>query len=139
MSAFVWAVLTAVVWGCVPVIEKTGLLKLDPVAGLFYRSLGVIIGIVILVSFKWAAIRSSFGGAAHGWLFLVLGGFLASFVGQMFFYNALKRGEASTVVPIAAAYPLLSFVLGVIFLGESFTIAKAGGVACVLAGIFLLK
>ena len=56
-----------------------------------------------------------------------------------FFYNALKTGEASKIVPIAGTYPLVSFLIGIIFLGESFTFVKAAGVMFVIAGLFLLR
>ena len=59
--------------------------------------------------------------------------------GQIFFYNALKLGEASRVVPLGATYPLISFILAVFLLGEKFTLAKLGGIILVLSGIFLLK
>jgi transporter family protein len=139
MSAYLWALLASLVWGCVPFIEKLGLLKLDPVVGLFYRCLGVVVGISMLFIWKAAAIKSSFGELHAGMIYLLVGGFLASVVGQIFFYNALKSGEASMVVPLAASYPLLSFLLGVLFLGEKVTLAKAGGLAFILMGIVLLK
>ena len=70
---------------------------------------------------------------------VLLGGFLASVVGQVFFYHALKTGESSKVVPLAATYPLVSFILGVILLGEKVTFAKTGGIIFILLGVFLLK
>ncbi len=139
MSAYFYAVLTALTWGCVPLIEKMGLVKLPPLVGLFYRCLGVIAGIVLLLLFKGKDIRASMAELHTGMLFLVLGGFLASVVGQLFFYHSLKHGEASKVVPLAATYPLVSFLLGVILLGEKVTAVKVGGLLCILAGVFLLK
>jgi len=64
---------------------------------------------------------------------------MASILGQIFFYNALKTGEASKVVPIAGIYPLVAFLVGIIFLGESFTLMKATGVTFVILGLFLLR
>ncbi len=72
-------------------------------------------------------------------LYIMLGGFMASIIGQIFFYNALKIGEVSKVVPIAATYPLIAFLFGVIFLGESFTFTKGIGIALLMAGLFLLR
>lgn len=139
MTPFVWALLTAFVWGFVPIIEKMGLLKMAPMVGLFYRSLGVVLGIAILFAFEGKNIRASFGDFHPGMLYLVAGGLLASVVGQVFFYFALKSGEASKVVPLAAAYPLVTFVLGMIFLGEKVTAMKAAGMGFVVLGIFFLK
>lgn len=139
MNPFFWALLTAVTWGLVPVIEKLGLMRLSPVVGLFYRCLGVIIGIVLLLAFKGSAIRASLQELHLGMVFLVCGGFLASVVGQIFFYNALKTGEASRVVPLAAAYPLVSFLLGVVFLSEKVTWAKVCGISFIILGVVFLK
>ncbi|MCK5214018.1 MAG: EamA family transporter [Candidatus Omnitrophica bacterium] len=139
MTPYFWALLTALTWGCVPLIEKIGLAKLPPMIGLFYRSLGIIIGIAVLLIVKGEAIRSSFKEIHSGMFFLILGGFMASFIGQIFFYHSLKSGDASKVVPIGATYPLISFLLGILFLGEKFTLAKGGGMALIILGVVLLK
>lgn len=139
MNSFLWAILTAVIWGVVPLLEKSGLFKIDPIVGLFYRCLGVMIGIVLLFLFKGAEIRQSLGNFHAGMTLLIAGGFLASILGQVFFYQALKTGEASKVVPLAGIYPLVSFILGVMILGEKVTLAKVGGMSLILMGVFLLK
>lgn len=139
MKAFYWAMLAALTWGCVPLIEKMGLMKINPYAGLFFRCWGVILGMVFLFIWKSSEIKSSFSPLPTGFVYLILGGFLASVVGQIFFYNALKSGEASRVVPVSGAYPLISFLLAVFLLGEQVTVAKCIGVVFVLAGVFLLK
>ncbi|HYC82370.1 MAG TPA: EamA family transporter [Solirubrobacterales bacterium] len=53
-------------------------------------------------------------------------------------YLALGSGEASKVVPISAAYPALTLVLAALFLAEAFTVARAGGVLMVIAGVVVL-
>lgn len=138
MNAYWWAVITAGVWGIVPLLEKTGLVKTTPFVGLFYRCLGVVFGLLILGIFtlkpaeiKSVDIRSAF--------LLILGGFLASFVGQMFFYHSLKIGEVSKVVPISGSYPFLTFLLGILIFNESFSPVKLIGVLLVIAGIWVLK
>ena len=137
MKPYYWAILTAVVWGCVPALEKLGLSKIPVLPGLFYRSLGVLLGAIIIFAFKFSQIKE-IALSGGGWAYLIIGGFLASFVGQLLFYNALKHGEASRVVPVAAAYPLVSFIIAVVLLGEKLTIAKTGGLVCVILGVILL-
>ncbi len=139
MKAYYFALMTAVVWGIVPIMEKIGLVRIAPMAGIFIRSCGVIIGISILALFNGEAIKMALRADPRTILLLGLGGIMASILGQIFFYNALKLGEASKLVPIAGTYPLFAFLLGIIFLGESFTLAKAGGVAFVILGLFLLR
>lgn len=139
MKAFYFALMTAVVWGIVPILEKMGVARIAPLAGVFIRSCGVVIGIAIMAIFNSQAVRIALKADPRTIFLLVLGGFMASIVGQIFFYNALKIGEASKVVPIAGIYPLVAFLLGVIFLGETFTAVKLGGVIFVVLGLLLLR
>lgn len=139
MKAFYFALMTAVVWGIVPILEKIGVARIAPLAGVFIRSCGVVIGIFIMAIFNNQAVRIALKADPRTIFLLVLGGFMASIVGQIFFYNALKIGEVSKVVPIAGIYPLVAFLLGVIFLGETFTAVKLGGVIFVVLGLFLLR
>ena len=48
MNAFMWALLAAFIWGIVPLLEKLGLAKVEPLVGLFYRCSGVLIGFLLL-------------------------------------------------------------------------------------------
>jgi len=138
MSAFIWAVLAASIWGFVPLLEKLGLFKVEPLVGLFYRSIGVVIGILLLGVFilKPQEIKSIDLRSA---IFLILAGFLASFAAQICFYHALKIGEVSRVVPISGSYPFIALLLGIIFLGESLNPIKIVGMLSIVIGIWLLK
>ena len=139
MSAFLWAVLTACIWGIVPLMEKTGLSSgVSPVTGVMVRSLGVIVGLIVFGCLwsPWAALRTM------GWpsiLLLAGGGFLASFVGQMAFYQALKSGVLSQVTPVAGAYPLVAALLGWLVLREPLTAPRLIGLALVISGVWLLR
>jgi len=139
MKPFYFAILAALVWGVAPIVEKTGLAKIEPMTGVMIRSCGVLLGAVILAAFNSHLIKSAFSADTKTVIFLVLGGVIASILGQIFFYNALKHGEASKMVPIAGTYPLVSFLLGLLFFGESFTVAKGLGIGFVILGVFLLR
>ncbi len=139
MKPFLFALATAFVWGCVPLFEKVGLLRLSPSAGIFVRCLAVALGSLVLLALK-PAILSEIGRTPPRYILLIiLGGFCANFLGQMLFYHALKDGDVSRVVPVSGAYPLISFILGVLVLGEKMTGMKSAGILCVLLGVFLLK
>ena len=138
MNWFLWAVLAAMVWGVAPLIEKTGLRNTPPMAGLFFRSVGVAIGLALLGIFvvKPQEIRSVEPRSA---LLLMTGGFVASIIGQTFFYNGLKVGEVSRMVPISGSYPFVAFILGVLIMGESVTLLKVAGALLIVLGVLLLK
>jgi len=139
-EAVFWAILSAIVWGIVPILEKIGLAKIHPDTGLFLRCFGVVLGAIILVVFKFSYLKLELASvSAKTIFFLVSSGFLASFIAQLFFYRALKLGEASVIVPVAAMYPLVAFILALIFLGEKFTLFKLLGLVFILLGIVLLR
>lgn len=138
MTAFLWAIMAALVWGIVPVVEKLGLAKVDPLVALFYRCFGVILGIVMLGVFilKPQEIRSI---DTKSVALLVAAGFLASFVAQIFFYHGLKSGDVSRIVPIAGSFPMISFLLGVVLFGEAVTFSKIAGLLLIMSGVWMLK
>ena len=137
MNAFLWALLAALIWGITSVIEKVVLVKIDPLPGLFYRCLGVLIGIILLgaVILKPSQIKAvDFRSAA----LLIGAGFLGSFIAFIAFYKGLKLGEMSIVVPVAGSFYLIAFLLGIFILGETVNALKLLGVTFITVGIWLL-
>ena len=41
--------------------------------------------------------------------------------------------------PIAGSFPLIAFILSVLFLGESISLAKIAGMVLIVIGIWVLK
>jgi transporter family protein len=56
----------------------------------------------------------------------------------LFFY-ALTKGEASTVVPVTSAYPLITLVGAAIFLGEQITVARVLGALLIISGVIVIS
>lgn len=138
MEAFFLALLTAFIWGFVPFLEKVGLAAVEPTAAYLVRCSGVFLGVVIIIAFTPQF--PSFGKMGiKSIFFLVLAGILAGFVAQVVFYRALKMGEISRIIPITSCYPLFTFLLGWLFLGEEVTLSKIAGMLLILGGIVLLK
>jgi bacterial/archaeal transporter family protein len=140
MTPYYWALLAAVFWGLAPLSEKFGLRGgVDPIVGVFIRSLGVFVGVLCFVPFLshlWGPLTSA---PFRTWALLGGGGILASILGQLCFYRALQAGEMSRVVPIGAAYPALAFLLGVLIFKEPITLSRLVGVTLILAGTLLLR
>lgn len=139
MKSYYFALLTALVWGIVPVFEKMAITRLSPQAGIFVRCLAVSSGALVIFSFKPQILSELSHTPARNILLIIFGGFTANFLGQLLFYNALKTGDVSCVTPVAGAYPLITFLMGVLILGESLTLIKALGMGLILLGVFLLK
>lgn len=56
-----------------------------------------------------------------------------------FFAAISAGGDVSTVAAISAVYPAVTFILAVVFLGDSFTLTRVAGVALVVGGVVLLS
>ncbi len=138
-NAFFLAVLSALIWGMAPVFEKVGLnSKIDPYLGVVVRTLPIaFIGLTGLIFM--GRIDSLFQVDMKSAAFVIIGGLIAGFIGQIVFYTALKSGEASVVVPVAATYPLVALVISILFLGEAVTWQKVTGIGLVVAGVVMLK
>ena len=138
MSALLWAMVTACIWGVVPLIEKWGLDRSDPVTGVFARSVGVFVGLAVF-GLLWSPWQALGRLSARSFVLLALGGFLASFVGQLTFYHALKHGQLSQITPVAGTYPLVAALLGWWILREPFSVTRLLGAFLVVSGIWLLR
>lgn len=139
MSAFTAALMAALVWSVSPILEKFALGRVEPMAGLLPRTAGVVLGTLVLLPFlgDW---RGGLAGAgpAH-FLALAAAGALASVLGQLFAYTAMKKADVTLVSPISASWPLLVLLFGWMFLGEAITARKAVGCVLVVGGIWLLR
>ncbi len=144
MREFLLAIFTALIWGFVPIIEKIGLSSrtAEPVASVIYRTIGSLVfavGALVFIFFSSGSINSLKNMDAKSIIILALAGGLASVFGQTFFYMALKSGNASVVTPVAGSFPLVTFIFGVLLLGEAITIPKVIGIIFIVTGVMFLK
>ena len=130
--------ITALCWGSTPILEKVGLKEVDPFVGVTVRS--VAITAVLLVV---AAVSGRLGDILSVDLRTVLifssSGVLAGLLGMWTYFWALKMGATSRVVPIAASYPLVTALLGMLLLGEQLTLLRFLGIVLIVLGIWLVK
>jgi len=140
MNAFTWALLASFCWGLAPLLEKAGLRgNTDPAVGVFVRSIGVMAGALACLPLLLRGPGRLSDVTTRSWVYLCLGGFTASIVGQLCFYRALKTGDVSRVVPVGASYPVTACLLGILLLREPVTIEKGIGILLVVGGTFLLR
>lgn len=137
-EGFLFALIAALLWGLAPIVEKIGLAKLSPLAGLTLRSLGITVALLIFSLFKptWKEIGQA---DLRSVVFILIGGLIAGLVAQWLYYGALKHMPASTVAPIVGSYPFFAFVLGVLLLGETISWTKGLGALLILGGLILMK
>ena len=133
----VYALMAALLWGSAPVLEKLGLVKISPLAGLAIRTITITIILVVIALFTDMA-KEIVRVDSRSLFFLVVSGIIAGLLGMLAYFKALKCWEASRVVPIVGSYPLFAFLFALLFLGETLTLQKALGVILVVSGVFLL-
>jgi bacterial/archaeal transporter family protein len=131
-------VVTAVLWGAVPIIEKIGLARVDPLVAVTVRSFIVTVSLLTITFLAGKGNelmdmdrRSLFLFGASG----IMSGVLAMWT----YFAALKMEATSKIVPIAATYPLVTTLLGILILGEGLTFARIIGTALIVSGIWLVK
>ena len=137
-KAFLFALLTAGLWGVATVLDKLALARLQPLVGVAVRSIAISIIAAGAVGVSLRA-RVWQGIDARSWVFIIMSGICSGLLGQWTYYKALKYAEASRVVPIVGGYPLIAFILAIFLLGESVTAQKLCGVVLVVGGIVLLR
>ncbi|HEY1367271.1 MAG TPA: EamA family transporter [Gaiellaceae bacterium] len=97
---------------------------------------------VPVVYIVWAIVFALVGGARFplgaggGWAALTA---LCASSALILFFVALDRGDASKVVPVGSAYPVVTLIASAIFLSESITPIRVAGTALVVAGVVLLS
>ena len=64
----------------------------------------------------------------------IFSGFIAAFVASLFWMAAMTKFALTTAYPFMSLAPTLVFVIGVLFLGETFTVGKIIGLVLIIIG-----
>jgi len=136
-QGFIYALIVMVCWGLAPIFAKTGLAKLPPLTAIVFRNTFILIMFVSALALS-GQVKTLFRSDLRSVFLILAEASLAGLIGQYFYFKAVKVWEASRVVPIIGAYPLVSFIIAVFFLSEKITLAKSVGAILVVIGVGLL-
>lgn len=131
-------IVTALLWGITPILEKVGLRKVDPLIGVTIRSAIVTAGLFIL-TFLLGKGKSLMEVEGKSLLLFGASGMMAGLLGMWTYYTALKMEATSKIVPIAASYPLVTALLSFLILREGVTLPRVFGTALIVIGIWFVK
>ena len=131
-------VITAILWGATPILEKIGLAKVDPLIGVTIRSTVVTVGLLI-ITLAMGKGKALMEVDTKGFFLFGASGVMAGLLAMWTYYTALKVGATSKIVPIAACYPLVTALLSVLILREGVTFSRVMGTALIVSGIWLVK
>ena len=106
------------------------------------RADGAYIGLVVLlliVSFTHAKVQGyELLGAVKVWPLIAIS-VMAQILYGVSLVITLRRGDLSSYYPIVRSSPLFIVIVGVLFLGHSYSWELLAGIACVLIGAFALQ
>jgi transporter family protein len=123
-------------WGITPLFVKLGLKDLDPHIGLAIRT-----ATTTIILTGWMIIDGSFAKLGQvpvmALVFLIIEAFIATFVGDLAYFAAIKNGSVSLVAIILSCSPLVTMLLSALFLHEAITGARVAGSLLIIGGIIL--
>lgn len=126
-----------VCWGIAPIFAKLALRNIDPLSGLVLRTI-----FAASVVSGWVVFSGSFSKITNipvsSWWLIAVEALLATLVGDLAYYAAIKRGDVSLVTIIMSSSPLVTILCSILFLGEQITLLRMIGASFVVLGIILL-
>ncbi len=124
-------------WGIAPIFLKMGINNINPLYALVFRTM-IAAGLVsgwMLLSGSYNHIKAIPFSAA---ILLTCEAILATLLGDLAYYAAIKKGDVSMVTVIMASSPLVTMIGATIFLGEHITLLRVVGASLIIIGIVLL-
>lgn len=131
-------ILTALCWGSAPILEKIGLAKISPLNAIAIRSF-TITAVLATFMLLTGRIKALIAVDTKSLFLFAFSGVLAGLLGMWAYLGALRLQPTSKIVPIAAAYPLVTALLSVLILKEGITLPRLGGTILIIIGIWLVK
>lgn len=124
-------------WGVAPIFLKLGLNNVNPLYALVLRTM-IAAGLVsgwMLISGSYNQVKTIPFSAC---ILLTCEAILATLIGDLAYYAAIKKGDISVVTVIMASSPLVTMLGATIFLGEHITAIKVIGASLIILGIILI-
>lgn len=138
-NSIIMAICTAFFWGITPYFEKKAFENelVTPLITLYIGSIVSLLFLSFYIYFTNSYIEIE-QASRETLLYFIFGGLLSGMCGYIIYLKALQLMEASMIVPLTSAYPLITLLLSVVFLSEPLTIIKSLGVILIVGGIILL-
>ncbi len=137
MSPIVFALVGAICWGIAPLFGKVGLRGIHPMDGLVARTIVTTLLVAGVFIQRGGVLKLSVIPSRH-WCYLAVEAFLATFLGDLGYYVALKKGAIGQTSLIMASAPLITVWAGWYFLNEVLSPVKIAGAALIIIGVVLV-
>lgn len=137
------AIFGMICWGIAPIFAKIGLSNINPLPGLIIRTFISFFLVLGFMGFRGLIgydkiLNQILEIPMKTWFLIAIEALLATLVGDLAYYAAIKKGNVSVVTVIMSSSPLVTMLVSTIFLREELTITKIMGVMLVIAGIMFI-
>jgi transporter family protein len=134
---FFFAIVGMICWGISPIFAKLGLKDLDPLTGLAVRTFftAAVILLWMLLSGSLAVLKNI---TSRTLVLLIVEALLATMIGDLAYFAALKHGSASIVMVIMACSPVVTVLCSVFFMHEHLTFRNLLGACLTIIGLIIL-
>lgn len=128
--------ITIVGWASWSFLAKLTTYRLHPLQMFI---VGCVVNILLLPVYAFSMKTCSVNNSWHpGSIAICAAASLASAMGSLAYTYGIRTGELGTIAVLSCAYPLLTTLLAIIFLGESITTTKVIGIMFVIIGVVVL-
>lgn len=134
---FLYALLGMLCWGLAPLFGKLGLYRVSPTTALSLRTL-----IACFVVMGWLIGSRGYtqftGIPLQFWVFLGIEAILATLLGDLAYFAALKKGNINDVTLVMACSPLVTMLCSYIFMGEVMSNIQLVGAFFISVGLVFI-
>ena len=128
----------SLLWGITPIMDKVVADRTTPGAIMAIRFTTTFV--CILPLYFMSSVRTQLSEMSLQTFFYAIGAaILSAIFGIFLYFMAMKKMEATKVTPICATYPLVTLILGILFLHEQMTLTKIVGTVLAVAGVILIS
>lgn len=138
LELFIYLLVAIVSWGVAAIFDKLTLKYLNPVSAFYSRAFVMIIFFTFLLLTRLSKTLIDIKNETKGFIYLSLS-VIITMIGVFAYLKAMSFSEASRIVPISSTYPVITFIIAVVILGESFSFTKLCGTLLVVFGVYLIS
>ena len=133
----IYAFLAVLCLGSAPLFGKSALHHINPVTTLVIRTFIAtgLVSIWLLLTkthIEFTAISSA------SWLMLSMEAILAAVLGELAYFYALEEGDVYEIAVLMSCAPLVTIILGNLFLGQPLSLKQLIGALVVTIGLVIL-
>jgi len=134
---FLYAFLAVLCLGLAPLFGKSALENINPVTTLVIRTF-IATGLVSI----WLLLTKTYvefsALSLSSWLMIGMEALLAAVLGELAYYYALEKGDVYEIAVLMSCAPLITIILGNVFLSQPLSLRQLIGALVVTIGLVIL-